>query len=547
MQDRTRVPRTLKIVIAIAIAFGIFFRFFHLDRKVYWFDEVYSTMRMAGYSIQEVDKALFQNQIISAPTLQNYQQPKPNSTIADTIDVLIQEDAKHPPLYYSLGHFWMRQFGSSIAVSRTLPAAISLFALPLMFALALELFSSYLVASLATVAIALSPFDILFAQTVRQYSLLTVIILASGLFLLRAMRLRRWQTWGWYTLTCAMGLYTHLFFGLTLLGHGVYVIGQQFIRLKTPTDRYRQPRFFLPYLLAMTGSIWLYLPWILAFLLGGDRTFESSNWVKKSVGFVHLLKGWIFSFSSLFVDLDLGFHRSATYILGLPFIILIIIALDRVWKRNTYGVSGFVLTSILVPFLALALPDLILGGQRSAIARYLICSFPGIQLAVAYLLGTYLLRRRIWQGIWAAILTASLVSGVVSAYSLTWWSKGVSYPNATTASVLNGLDTPLVISDRGDDYLNQGNLISLSYRLEPDVELLLIEYDAIDRGLASAPHLEDREVLFYSPSKRLRSEVEAKWGLLARINPHDMNLFRLEESQLGDRAVSSAMILHLLN
>lgn len=535
MQDKQRVSPAFNGVIAIALALGIFFRFFHLDHKVYWFDEVYSTTRMAGYSIQEVRQSLFQNQVISAPTLQTYQQPKPNSTVVDTIDVLIQEDAKHPPLYYGLAHFWMQQFGSSIAASRSLPALISIGALPLMFALGLELFSSYIVASLATALIALSPFDILFAQTVRQYSLLTVLILASGWFLLRAIRLRQWQNWGCYALACSMGLYTHLFFGLTLLGHGVYVIGRQISHWNNLNSPNQKPGILLPYLLSIVGTGILYVPWMIALLTGGERTFTSSSWTHSPTDFIYLLKFWILSFSSLFFDLDMGVDHPITYLLRLPFIVLILVALHHIQTTSSHVASGFVLTSAIIPFLALALPDLILGGQRSAITRYLICSFPGIQLAVAYLIGTYLLRQRIWQGIWAIMLTASLASCVVSAYSSTWWSKGVSYANAKTAAVLNDLDAPLVISDRGDNYLNQGNLISLSYRLDADVRLLLLDHDAINEVLATTQLSENKDVLLYQPSSLLRRQVEAKWGPLTLVRPPDTGLWSVETFQHSDK------------
>ncbi len=525
MQARNSMSGTFRVVIAITISLGIFFRFFHLDQKVYWFDEVYSTTRMAGYSIKDVQQSLFQNQIIAAPKLQKYQQPKPDSTIVDTIDVLIQEDAKHPPLYYGLAHLWMRQLGSSITASRALPALISLLALPLMFTLGLELFSSCVVAYVATVLIALSPFDILFAQTVRQYSLLTVLILASGWFLLRAMRLRRWQSWGWYALACALGLYTHLFFVLTLLGHGTYVGGRQISILNNSGSPNQKSNILLPYLVSVIGTIALYVPWIIALLTGGDRTFTSSSWTHEPVDFAYLLKFWILSFSSLFFDLDMGFDHPVTYVLRLPFIVLVLVALYQVHIHSSDVASGFIWTSIFVPFLALALPDLVLGGQRSAVTRYLICSFPGIQLAVAYLLGKYLLQRRIWQGIWAVMLTASIASCVVSAYSPTWWSKGVSYANAKTAAVLNSLDAPLLISDLGHHYLNQGNLISLSHRLNADVQLLLIDDDEIAAGLVAVQLSKNKNVLLYHPSGNLRRQAEAKWGELALINPPEAGLW----------------------
>ncbi|MBT9313234.1 glycosyltransferase family 39 protein [Leptothoe kymatousa] len=527
MQATTRVSGAFKAAIAIAICLGIFFRFFHLDRKVYWFDEVYSTTRIAGYTIAEVRAELFQNQILPAPTLQKYQRPKPNSTLPDTVDVLIQEDAKHPPLYYGLANVWMRRVGHSIAMSRLLPALISLVALPLMFALGLELFSSQVVAALATVFLALSPFDILFAQTVRQYSLLTVIILGSSWALLRAMRLHKWQAWAWYAVACALGWYTHLFFSLTAMGHGVYVVMQQcFSRSPARSFRHRlQP--LISYALAVGCALLLYIPWMIALLTGGERTYASSNWLSSSVDFLYLLKFWILSFSSLFFDLDVGFNHPGTYLLRLPFIALIAIALYQVQRHTSKGAGWFILTSVLVPFLALAVPDIVFGGKRSAITRYLICSFPGIQLAVAYLFGKYLLKRRIWQGILAIVLTGSIASCTVSAYASSWWSKGVSVANGKTAAAINRLEAPLVISDQGNSSLNQGNLISLSYRLDDDVRLLLIDPDAIATGLALVNTSDN--VLLYAPSSDLRRQAEAAWGALTHVDPPEANL--LERAQ----------------
>lgn len=531
MQTNKRASGAFKGVVAIALALGICFRFFHLDRKVYWFDEVYSTTRIAGYTIAEVRESLFQNQILAAPTLQQYQQPKPNSTLLDTVDVLIQEDAKHPPLYYGLGYFWMRQFGSSIAVTRCLPALISVLALPLMFVLGLELFSSYTVAAIATVLIALSPFDILFAQTVRQYSLLTVIILMSSWLLLRAIRLKRWQHWGQYSLVCAAGLYTHLFFSLTLLGHGTYLVSQFLGSDHTERSFNQKVRGLLSYVVASVATLLLYTPWIIALLTGGERTYSSSDWLSSPVSLLHLLKFWILSFSSLFFDLDMGVNHPGTYLLRLPFIALILFSLYQVHKNSSPGASRFVLTSIFVPFLALALPDVLFGGRRSSITRYLICSFPGIQLAVAYLLGTHLQKRRIWQGIWAILLTASIASCLVSAYSFTWWSKGVSFANAKTAAILNRLDAPLVISDYGDSYLNQGNLISLSHSLDADVQLLLIDPDAIADGLTNVNFADHPDVLLYAPSSQLREQAKATWGTLTLLEPPEANLLRFEQPQ----------------
>ena len=66
-----------------------------------------------------------------------------------------------------------------------LPVLISLISLPLMYGLGMELFGQRSVAWLATALLALSPVDILFAQTARQYSLLTLSVIGSSWLLLR--------------------------------------------------------------------------------------------------------------------------------------------------------------------------------------------------------------------------------------------------------------------------------------------------------------------------------------------------------------------------
>jgi uncharacterized membrane protein len=79
-----------------------------------------------------------------------------------------------------------------------------------------------------------------------------------------------------------------------------------------------------------------------------------------------------------------------------------------------------------------------------------------------------------WRGTLAILLTGSIVSNLVSANAETWWSKDLSYFNAQVSDRLNAISHPIVISDIGDDFTNTGDLISMSYRLNPDVKLLLL-------------------------------------------------------------------------
>src|SRR5690606_15494177 len=105
---------------------------------------------------------------------------------------------KHPPLFYVLLRIWCGAFGDSVFAMRFLAALISLLAFPALWWLCRELFfedeNRRLIALVALALLALSPFHVLYAQEVREYSIWTVAIFVSCALLLRALRLgeRKW-------------------------------------------------------------------------------------------------------------------------------------------------------------------------------------------------------------------------------------------------------------------------------------------------------------------------------------------------------------------
>jgi uncharacterized membrane protein len=183
------------------------------------------------------------------------------------------------------------------------------------------------------------------------------------------------------------------------------------------------------------------------------------------------------------------------------------------------------LTSIFVPFLILALPDLLLGGKRSAVSRYLISCYPGVQLAVAYFLATKLPNgKRLWRVALALLLTASIASCTVSAVSDTWWSNIPSYFNAEVARRINANPSPLLLSDEGNDGTNLGDLISLSYLLHKDARLLLLSQPPDLKLLPS-----NSDAFVFRPSEPLRKALAQEQGQLKMVFPEGQ-LWQLQRS-----------------
>jgi uncharacterized membrane protein len=527
-EDRVN-SRWLLSLLAIVILLGIGFRFFQLDYKIYWHDETYTSIRASGYTTKQINNELFQNRIVSSPQLQQYQRIKPGTTAVDTISSLIVEDPQHPPLYFLLARFWMQQFGSSITASRSLAAILSLLSLPLIYVLAQELFASNLTALLATALLALSPFDISFAQTARQYSLLTVTVIGSSWLLLRAMRLKSWKNWVLYTLLSTLGLYTHPFFGLTIIAQGVFMIfcWPLVDNLKSQI-RIINIRFFLSVILALI----LYIPWIYVLITNFKRFSDTTDWTKIPLGFVGLVKSWIFTFSALFFDIEFGFESIWIDLLRLSLFLLILVAIYKVYRQTGTLTWLFILTSILVPFLTLALPDLLLGGRRSEVSRYLISCCPGVQLAVAYFLASNLRNQQRFSRIALGMLfTISIVSCTASAFIDTSWSKNISYFNADISRNINqeaianrSLKDTVLISDIGNDFTNMGDMLSLSYLLNKDVKLMLLSQLPDSEMLKKYP-----APFVFRPSEKLRSALQKNQRLLEPVLEY-AQLFRVRRA-----------------
>lgn len=490
-------------LLVVAIGLGVGFRLWHLGQKVYWFDEVYSSFRAAGYRGAAIDATIFQGEPLRAPDLLVYQRIRPESTALDTLTSLAVEDPQHPPLYFLMARGWLAALGSDPAVSRALPALISLMSLPVMYGLGLALFGQGKVALGCTAMLALSPVDVLFAQTARQYSLLTLTVLVSGWGLWRAVQRSGVGRWLGYGLAVALGLYGHVFFALNWVAQGVFV-GIMALR-----DGTRRWSLILGWGAASALGWGLFSPWLWNLLLQRQRTLNTTSWSATLAPLLDYPKFWTLSFTSLLFDLDWGVDNPVTYLVRLPFLLLLGAAVGTVMRHGGQAQRWFVLTGAVVPFALLAGPDALLGGQRSIVTRYLLGAFPAVQVALGYALMAAPGWQRWRQPLLVTLVAASVASCTVSGLSQSWWVKGVSANNHRVADTINAAADPLVVTDRGNHFLNKGNLISLAYRLEPQVILLPFAYPASPTDLAAVLTTHEGMALAYYPSDGLRDGLAA--------------------------------------
>lgn len=133
-----RSHRTLLLLIAVTLLGGLL-RVYRLGDKGLWLDEAFSVW-LAGHSL------------------------------SDLYGWIVRID-QHPPLYYTLLHFWM-WLGDSETTVRSLSALIGTLTIPVIFLIGRRMAGSG-VGLIAAFILALSPFHVRFAQETRMYTLLT--------------------------------------------------------------------------------------------------------------------------------------------------------------------------------------------------------------------------------------------------------------------------------------------------------------------------------------------------------------------------------------
>lgn len=468
----------MRFFLIALLCLGCFFRLAHLDHKIYWYDEIFTSLRASGYTEAEVVQHFTASGIVHPADLQHYQQPNPERGLADTLYSLATEDNQHPPLYYGLAHYWIRWVGSSVTAMRLLPVLLSLLGLPAAYWLCQELliktgaFNSTLPVWLGVALVAISPFQIAYAQEARQYSLWSTLTLAMTAALLRAIRVNTVSNWALYAVTITLSFYTFLLTALTVAGHGFYVLC---VWLQA-----KSRRVWVAYLGAALAGTLAFLPWVWVLSHNLAQVQTVTSWVNDTKPIRNLVASWATIAARTFYDRG---KEPLDRMVQLAILILIAYAFYDLIRRASQQVWLPILVMTTTPVLPLILADVALGGVRSTAARFFIPTLLGLQLAVTYLLSAKLLQTQFtktqspmlnsskslfWRWVTVALCSASVYSAFVSFQAPTWWNKTHNAENLVIQDIVNQAARPLLVSDA-----ETADIIALSYRLKPDLALLI--------------------------------------------------------------------------
>ncbi len=462
------VPVWLRISVVSIVVLGIFFRLYHIDRKVFWEDEILGAVHSLGYTEKGI--VAKSTSFAVASDVQRFIRPNPTLGVRQTVDSLAAEDPQHAPAYYVVSHFWTQRFGASVSEMRTPAAIFGVLVLPCVFWLALELFGSLSTALIAVALVAASPFFVLYAQEAREYSMWSAATAIQGAVFLRAIRLRSSALWIAYGLVTAASLYVYLLTGLVALGLTVYLL----IR-----ERGRFTRALGLCIIAEFGALVFFTPWLEAIRTSSGFMQGMSTILTSKLSPVDIVRVFARDLRQVFFDIGwshLGPFGSSSLDAVFTVILLALCgyALFSLVRRTPFSVWGFVAIGLCASMMPLLLHDLFVRGNFVYQARYFLPLLLGIQLAVAALFGRTLLDRTSSATVRTAsaallslVFTGELISCAISSQAVTWWNKDDERTPAV-AAIINESHKPLVISD----YFSP-TILELSLYLDPAVPVRL--------------------------------------------------------------------------
>jgi uncharacterized membrane protein len=559
--NQARISRFLVICV---LCVGLLFRVSHLERKAYWGDEVYSSLRVLGFKTTEVVKAVATGAPILAATVQTYQRPAPGKGLGDTVKVLVQEDAHLTPLYFVLGRIWVEWWGSSVVAMRSLSVLFSLLTLPACYWLSRELFNSVPIARLSVILNVISPLYLVYAQEARMYSLWSLTTIVAMASLLRALQQNTWKSWAGFSLALTLQFYAHLFSLVMLLAYGLYILG---LRMGDATVSLRR------FALAVGTALVAFMPWLWVFF---HRSVQApSEEVSEPSTILGTLKHLAGMFSRLFIDLNANsktplLELAFSLIAGLGCLGIIIYGTAALYRETTPRVWLF----IFLILAAAPLGPLYVYHTLMLSPRYLLPGYVGLQLIAAYVLGSRVFGRpsdrsndhfidrfgdspsgnsserssdhfranfkddsthnftghfsrdgqptaldptqsiRAQQWAWSTALGLIVTCGILSCGQMVksdvWWNKQYSNCNTKSAQLINQSANPLVISDvNGGRFFDHplSNILSLSTALKPTVHLQIF---ARQNYPPIAVEFSDRFVI--TPSSTLRTHLQKNYG-----------------------------------
>ncbi len=384
------------LVFVLVLAFGL--RLSGLGFESLWLDECYQTL-IEVYGHQAPDFAA----ISDKPYLFQY------TDLVDTEGLLknfSKVDTVCPPLYAVLLNSWLHLFGGSDIAIRFLSCLTSILGVAAVYVVSRSIFNSQ-TALLASLIMAVSPFDIAYAQEARMYSLaeLAAVVSFGSLIIIC-----RWQSSKWPFLPLAFYViatwalvnshYTALFIALAGGLWGLVEIVRQ-----------RNLRLLLTLMSGWLTVALLWVPWLSFFFTAAS--------IRKGSLYVTREFSWSWPFYALFFKLPVNWlsyicgRRVAVIPLYATAASFLLLALRKTLAKSEHLNSFLALWFwVLVPALGIWFTDVLQNNRIIEVSRYLIGTAPAIYMLCGAGLACVTKRYKLWFYVFICHVVLAMANGV---------------------------------------------------------------------------------------------------------------------------------------
>lgn len=382
------VPQRHALVLALVLLLGLGLRFWRLDSKPLWLDEVLTALFTTGHTMQSVPLQVF-SPLTALDTLFQYQPGLSCAEIAQRVSV----ESVHPPMFFCLLYGWLGWLhpqnwaDSWVWAMRALPALWGVAAIAAIYWLNRLAFSPR-AGLLAAALMAVSPFAVYLSQEARHYTLPMLLITLALATLVQiqqrilAQKLPQsalWLAWAGLNL---LGLYTHYFCLLALIAQIAALGSWMLWRRAAKPD-------WLALGLAL-GLVGLgYLPWLPTLFSHFNRPETDwlipykPDWLDRLEPLYQTLIGWMLMVVALPVEDQPAWVAIGSSLLILGFLAWFVWQLRRrakqLWQNPAIRPAVTLLAGftgcILLQFFAIVY---LLNKDLTAVPRYNFVYYPGV-------------------------------------------------------------------------------------------------------------------------------------------------------------------------
>ncbi|MBD1846378.1 glycosyltransferase family 39 protein [Cyanobacteria bacterium FACHB-63] len=370
-----------------ALLIGAVLRFWNLDAKPLWMDEVITAIFSMGRNYLEVPV----EQFFTVSVLDQFFQLTPTTcaNIAQTVSV----QSVHPPLFFCWLHQWLQWVpGDWVWRLRSLSAVAGVAAIALSYGLNRVAFSPS-AGTIAALVMAVSPFAVYLSQEARHYTIpiLFVIVALIGLIRIQQDLLqqkRSLKIWIGWSVVNGVGFYVHYFLVLAIAAQFFALLVLQ-IQLKSRQSLKFWWQTWGAIALAGLGMVAICFPWLPTFI--SHMTRPETDWLSTSnaawwsflAPMYQFAAGWLVMVVALPVEYQpiwIIVISAVGMLLVFGWIVWCVIkGLKLLWRDpqthwETVTLMSFVI-GVLIEFLAIVY---ILGKDITQVPRYNFIYYPAV-------------------------------------------------------------------------------------------------------------------------------------------------------------------------